>query len=60
MDRTATYGDWYSSCNREATADKGSLRASGGIDQETTNPLPLLHLEGGANALGLHARKDLT
>jgi len=41
----------------EASADKGSISASGGIDQETTNRLLLLHLEGGAKALGLRARK---
>jgi hypothetical protein len=41
----------------EATADKGSIRSSGGIDCEETNRLLLHHLEGGGVAFDLRARK---
>jgi energy-coupling factor transporter ATP-binding protein EcfA2 len=41
----------------EATADKGTIRASGGIDHQETNRLLLLHLEGGPEALKLRVGK---
>jgi hypothetical protein len=41
----------------EATADKGTIRVSGGIDHQETNRLLLLHLEGGAEALKLRVSK---
>lgn len=41
----------------EASADRGAIKASGGIDQEQTNRLLLLHLEGGAEALAVRSRK---
>jgi hypothetical protein len=41
----------------EATADKGTIKASGGIDHQGTNELLLLHLEGGSEALKLRVRK---
>lgn len=34
-----------------ATADKGRIESSGGIDRQATNALLLLHLEGGPGAL---------
>lgn len=40
-----------------ATADKGTIRASGGIDQTDTNRLLLLHLEGGEEAFRLRSQK---
>ena len=40
-----------------ATADKGSIEGSGGVDHEATNQLLLLHLEGGAEALARRVRK---
>jgi energy-coupling factor transporter ATP-binding protein EcfA2 len=41
----------------EATADKGAVKARGGIDHQETNQLLLLHLEGGSDALKLRVRK---
>lgn len=41
----------------DATADKGCVAASGGIDEEETNKLLLIHLEGGAEALERRAQK---
>jgi hypothetical protein len=41
----------------DASADKGMVKASGGVDQEDTNRLLLVHLEGGAKALSLRSRK---
>ena len=41
----------------EASADKGSVSAQGGIDDERTNELLLLHLEGGPEALALRTQK---
>jgi ABC-type transport system involved in cytochrome bd biosynthesis fused ATPase/permease subunit len=41
----------------EATADKGTIKASGGVDHQGTNELLLLHLEGGSEALKLRVRK---
>jgi energy-coupling factor transporter ATP-binding protein EcfA2 len=43
----------------DASADAGVIKASGGIDQEQTNRLLLLHLEGGAEALAVRSRKYL-
>ena len=40
-----------------ATADRGSIESSGGVDHEETNRLLLLHLEGGADALARRVRK---
>jgi hypothetical protein len=41
----------------DATADRGSIRSVGGIDNEETNRLLLHHLEGGAKAFKLRSRK---
>lgn len=41
----------------DATADKGQVRSSGGIDDAETNRLLLVHLEGGAKAFTLRSRK---
>jgi ABC-type glutathione transport system ATPase component len=43
----------------EASADKGRVKASGGIDEIDTNKLLLVHLEGGRQAFDLRARKYL-
>ena len=40
-----------------ATADKGGIKSSGGIDSPETNQLVLLHLEGGSEAFNLRAQK---
>lgn len=40
-----------------ATADKGGIKSSGGIDRLETNQLVLLHLEGGSEAFNLRAQK---
>lgn len=40
-----------------ATADRGTIEGSGGIDDRATNALLLLHLEGGADALARRIRK---
>ena len=41
----------------EATAEKGKIVASGGIADNATNRLLLIHLEGGQEALDLRVRK---
>jgi ABC-type lipoprotein export system ATPase subunit len=41
----------------EATADKGGVKSSGGIDNPETNKLLLLHLEGGEKAFTLRRLK---
>ena len=41
----------------EATADRGSVKSSGGIDKLETNKLLLLHLEGGEKAFTLRRLK---
>jgi len=40
-----------------ASADKGEIRSSGGIDRLDTNKLILLHLEGGEDAFKLRTQK---
>jgi len=42
-----------------ASADKGYIKSSGGIDRLDTNRLVLLHLEGGHEAFHLRAQKYL-
>ena len=41
----------------EATADKGTIKISGAIDDPATNALLLVHLEGGSDALTLRMGK---
>jgi len=41
----------------EASADRGAIKSSGGVDREETNRLLLHHLEGGGAAFDLRARK---
>ncbi|MDA2937085.1 PHP domain-containing protein [Acidobacteria bacterium AH-259-A15] len=44
----------------DATADRGHVRSSGGIDEEKTNRLLLVHLEGGPKAFTLRSRKYMS
>jgi len=53
----AVGGDAELSHILQASADQGSIRSSGGVDQEETNRLLLHHLEGGGVAFDLRARK---
>jgi hypothetical protein len=53
----AVGGDAELSHVLQASADRGSIRSSGGLDQTETNKLLLHHLEGGGIAFDLRARK---
>lgn len=41
----------------DADADRGRIESSGGIDDNTTNKMLLIHLEGGEEALRLRVKK---
>ena len=53
----AVGGDAELSHVLQATADRGTITCSGGVDQEQTNRLLLHHLEGGGAAFDLRAKK---
>jgi predicted metal-dependent phosphoesterase TrpH/predicted nuclease with TOPRIM domain len=53
----AVGGDAELSHILEASADRGSIKSSGGVDKEETNRLLLHHLEGGGVAFDLRAKK---
>ena len=53
----AVGGDAELSHVLQASADRGSIKSSGGVDREETNRLLLHHLEGGGVAFDLRARK---
>jgi hypothetical protein len=53
----AVGGDAELSHILQATADRGTISSSGGVDQEQTNRLLLHHLEGGGIAFDLRAKK---